>query len=182
MNNYEIDLEENYKSLRIHEMSVVFTDIDSIFKESNIQFSSLLHEMDLNVDFDFGKKYNKQLYTHTFLKVLCDYLKDQHINHMGYNVTFYSNTLTKDKFRNALLKKIKSTFKFNVFESIDDYTKIVEKLVSRDGELTPKLEIFFQKDNKPKSFQFIKKYMEKTGLKYMQDEYFQDIANKMTIL
>lgn len=179
MKNHEIIQEQNYKSIIFHDRYVVFTDIDSLFRETNIYFAKLLKDLFMDVSFDFTNKNNKTIYTHAFLNIVCEHIKNEKLN---YKLFFYSNNLTKDPFRNSLLKKIKTIFGFKILEGVMDFSEVIEKIQSEDAELIPKLEIFFNKVEKPKTFKHIKKYMEKTGLKAMNDVYFKDLSNKMMIL
>lgn len=174
MTNYVVILETNYKSIIFRDKGVIFTDIDSIFRETNIEFSRILQALNMSVSFDFSNKYNKTLYTHTFLKVILS-----HIEVSQNRLCFYSNKVSKDPFRNSLIKKLKSIFGFKIFEDVYEFSEIVSKL---EGCYMAELEIFFDKETKPKTFKHIKKYLEKTGLKMMNDVVFKDIANKMLIL
>jgi hypothetical protein len=178
MNHYEIKTEENYTKIIFHDERIVFTDIDTLFRETNIFFAKILKGMFIDVTFDFSKKYNRIIYTHTFLKTVCEHISSQVLN---YRLYFYSNSLTKDKFRNTLLKKLKSIFGFKILEDVMDFSEIIEKIKINDCELIPRLEIFFQKDTKPKTFKHIKRYLEKTGLKDM-GTHFTDVANKISLM
>jgi len=174
MTNYDVILETNYKSIIFHDKGVIFTDIDSIFRETNKEFSNILQCLNMNVSFDFSDKYHKTLYIHTFLKVILS-----HIEITQNKLCFYSNKVSKDPFRNSLIKKIKTIFGFKIFEDVHEFSEIVNRL---QGCYMAELEVFFDKETKPKTFQHIKKYLEKTGLKMMNDVVFKDIANKMLIL
>jgi hypothetical protein len=100
---------------------------------------------------------------------------------LNYKLYFYSNNLTKDKFRNVLLKKLKTIFGFRVLEDVMDFSEVVEKFEDNDCELIPRLEVFFQNNSRPKTFKHIKKFLEKEGLKNMGD-YFKEVSNKILIL
>jgi hypothetical protein len=178
MNRYEIKTEENYTKIIFHDDRIIFTDIDTLFRETNISFAKILKGMFINVTFDFSQKYNRIIYTHAFLKTVCGHISSQELN---YRLYFYSNTLTKDKFRNSLLKKMKSIFGFKVMEDVMDFSEVIEKIRRSDCELVPNLQVFFQRDTKPKTFKHIKKYLEKTGLKDM-GTHFSDVANKMSLM
>lgn len=178
MNHYEIKTEENYTKIIFHDERIIFTDIDTVFRETNIFFAKILRAMFIDVTFDFSKSYNKTIYSHAFLKIVCEHIISQESN---YRLCFYSNSLTKDKFRNSLLRKLKSIFGFKILEDVMDFSEVIEKIETNDAQLTPRLEIFFQKDTKPKSFKHIKKYLEKTGLKDM-GTHFSDVANKMSLM
>ena len=42
MNHYEISTEENYTKIIFHDDHVIFTDIDTLFRETNIFFAKTL--------------------------------------------------------------------------------------------------------------------------------------------
>lgn len=178
MNDYEITSEENYTKIIVHDDRIVFIDIDTLFRETNIFFAKILRGMFIDVTFDFSKKYNRIIYKHAFLQTVCDYISSQELN---YRLCFYSNNLTKDKFRNTLLRKLKTIFGFKIFEDVMDFSEIVEKFENNDCELIPKFQILFQKNTRPKTFKHIKKYLDKEGLKDM-GSYFQDVSNKLLIM
>jgi len=178
MNDYETITEENYTKLILHDDRIIFTDIDLIFKHTNIFFAQILKDMFIDATFDFSKKYNKVIYSHAFIKTVCDHIIRQDSN---YKLCFYSNFLTKDPFRNSLLRKLKSIFGFKIMEDVMDFSEVIERFERFDGEIIPKLKVFFEKDNTPKNFKHIKKYLEKTGLKDIKD-HFDQVANKMTLM
>jgi hypothetical protein len=178
MNHYQITKEENYTKIIFHDDRIVFADIDTLFRETNIYFTKILKGMFIDVTFDFSVKYNRTIYKHAFLKTVCEHISSQELN---YKLYFYSNNLTKDKFRNALLKKLKTIFGFRVLEDVMDFSEVVEKFEDNDCELIPRLEVFFQNNSRPKTFKHIKKFLEKEGLKNMGD-YFKEVSNKILIL
>jgi hypothetical protein len=178
MNHYEITKEENYTNIIFHDDRIIFLDIDTLFRKTNIFFAKILKGMFIDVTFDFSVKYNRTIYKHAFLKILCEDISSQELN---YRVYYYSNNLTKDKFRNSLIKKMKSIFGFKIFEDVLDFSEVVERFENNDCELIPKLEIFFENKNRPKTFKHIKKFLEKEGLKDMGN-HFQDVSNKLTII
>lgn len=178
MNHYEITKEENYTKIIFHDDRIVFTDIDTLFRETNIFFAKILKEMFINVTFDFSVKYNRTIYKHAFLKIICDYVQSQELN---YKLYFYSNNLTKDKFRNTLLRKLKTIFGFKILEDVMDFSEIVKKFEYNDCELIPRLEVFFQNNSRPKTFKHIKRYLENEGLKNMGD-YYKEVSNKLLVM
>ena len=179
MKHYEIKSEENYTKVIFHDSLIIFIDIDILFRETNINFAKSLQDMSMDISFDFNQRYNKNMYTHSFLQVICEHIKTQDNN---YKLCFYSNNLTKDKFRNILLKKLKTIFGFKVYEDIIDFSEIINKIQNRDCNLIPHLEVLFRRDNKPKTFKHIKKYMIKNGLNFLNDEFFEDVSNKIAIM
>ncbi len=178
MNHYEITTEENCKNIIFHDFRIVFTDIDTLFRETNIFFSKILKGMFIDVTFDFSVKYNRTIYKHAFLKIICNHVQSQELN---YKLYFYSNNLTKDKFRNTLLKKFKTIFGFKVLDDVMDFSEIIDKIEDNDCELIPRLEVFFQNNSRPKTFKHIKRYLENEGLKDMGD-YYKEVSNKLLVM
>lgn len=178
MNHYEITTEENYTKIIFHDDRIIFVDIDTLFRKTNIYFAKILKGLFMDVTFDFSVKYNRTIYKHAFLNMICEDISSQELN---YRLYFYSNNLTKDKFRNSLIKKMKTIFGFKVLEDVMDFSEVIEKFESNDCEFVPKLRIFLQKDTKPKTFKHIKRYLEKEGLKDMGN-FFKDVSSKLLIM
>ena len=176
MKNYEVIIDSICPRVIFHDKRLVFMDIDSLFKDTNVRFSQLLDEYNLPKTFDFTKQSNKRLYTHAFLLTVCEDVKKS-----PYILYFYSNLITKDKFRNTLLKKLKSVFGFNVMEDMMDFGEVVNSLIKNECNWVSKLEVFFDSQIKPKTFKHIRRYMENNGLRGM-DSYFQEVSNKMMIM
>ena len=151
-------------------------DVDEIFRETNENFAILLKNLGLTTTFDFSKRNNKKLYTHEFIRTFTEFLK--------YNINndfiFFSNTLTKDKFRNQLLNKIKKIFKIRIWEENYDLEYFEYLINIRDCNIISGLEIAFI-NRKPPSFRKISKYLEKEGLTFLNEKYFQEVVNKMII-
>lgn len=151
-------------------------DIDEVFKETNENFAILLENLGLTTTFDFSKRNNQKLYTHEFIKTFTEFLKYTRIDFV-----FFSNTLTKDKFRNQLLKKVRRIFKINMIEKNYDFEKLEYFLKIWNAEVISELEMAFENRQTP-SFRKISKYLEKEGLTFLNEQYFQEVTNKMTIL
>lgn len=151
-------------------------DIDEVFKETNDNFAILLENLGLTTTFDFSKRNNQKLYTHEFIKTFTEFLKYTRIDFV-----FFSNTLTKDKFRNQLLKKVRRIFKINIIEKNYDFEKLEYFLKIWNAEVISELEMAFESRQTP-SFRKISKYLEKEGLTFLNEQYFQEVTNKMTIL
>ena len=151
-------------------------DIDEVFKETNETFAMLLENLGLTATFDFSKRNNQKLYTHEFIKTFTEFLK-----YTQQDFVFFSNTLTKDKFRNQLLKKVRRIFKINMIEKNFDFEKLEYLLKILNAEMISELEMAFQNRKTP-SFRKISKYLEKEGLTFLNEQYFQEVLNKMTIL
>lgn len=151
-------------------------DIDNIFKDTNTNFAILLESLGLTTSFDFSKRNNKKLYTHEFIKTFTEFLK----NNANIDFVFFSNTLTKDKFRNQLLNKIRRIFKIRIIEKNFTFEHLDECFFLRKAEIISEFELAFQNVKSP-SFQKISKYLEKEGLTFLNEQYFQDVTNKMII-
>lgn len=174
--NYEINSFENICSIRFPDLQKELVDIDCLFRQTNCDFYDLLVEMGIDTDFDFKKAHNKKLYTHSFIKTVTDYFKNKEDDFRPY---FYSNLLTKDTFRNNLIKKIRRAFGFLVWEDIYEFEIIHEKL--EDCDVNTKLIGLFNTEKKIKSFKYVKRFLEKEGLTHLNEVYFKDLGNKIQI-
>lgn len=151
-------------------------DIDEIFRDTNENFAILLENLGLHATFDFSKRNNKKLYTHEFIRTFTEFLK----YNTQTNFIFFSNALTKDKFRNQLLNKLRRIFKIKIWEenySLEHFEYLIK---IRDCGVISGLEMAFENKNPP-SFRKIYKYLEKEGLTFLNEQYFQDVVNKMVI-
>ena len=155
-------------------------DIDMFFKTTNTSFAKLLDDLGLNSTFDFSSRDNKRLYTHEFIKNICDFVKNSKRS-IGKFI-FYSNILTKDPFRNSIIKKMKSIFGFQIWEEAGDFNDFVGKIDQNDGNTVPKLEVLFDNHKKPKNLKMVKRHLTKMGLSYLNDIYFEDVSNKISIV
>jgi hypothetical protein len=150
-------------------------DIDEVFKDTNENFSILLRNLGLTATFDFSKRNNKKLYTHEFIRTFTEFLK-----YTRQDFIFFSNTLTKDAFRNQLLSKIRRIFKINIIEKNFDMDHLEYLLRIYDAAIISEFESAFQNRKTP-SFRKISKYLEKEGLTFLNEQYFQEVVNKMII-
>lgn len=153
----------------------IIIDIDEVFKDANVNFAILLENLGLTTTFDFSKRNNKKLYTHEFIKTLTEFLK-----YIRQDFIFFSNTLTKDKFRNQILSKSRRIFKINIIEKNFDMDHLEYLLKIRNAEIISEFELAFQNRKTP-SFRKISKYLEKEGLTFLNEQYFQEVVNKMAI-
>ena len=153
----------------------IIIDIDEVFKDANVNFAILLENLGLTTTFDFSKRNNKKLYTHEFIKTLTEFLK-----YIRQDFIFFSNTLTKDKFRNQILSKSRRIFKINIIEKNFDMDHLEYLLGIRNAEIISEFESAFQNRKTP-SFRKISKYLEKEGLTFLNEQYFQEVVNKMAI-
>lgn len=151
-------------------------DIDRIFIQTNQQVSEYLINAGLPLTFDFSKKDDKTLYTHFFLSGICEFIKQGKCN----NSIFFSNQLTKDAFRNALITKIKKIFGFKIWESITEFAEF-ERLLEGGYTIKDQFEVYANSETKPKTFKHIKRYLVKDGFTALSDTYFQELSNKMIV-
>lgn len=161
---------------RISYQNKEIIDIDEVFKKTNENFYWLLEKMGLSQTFDFSKRNNKKLYTHEFIRTFTEFLK----NNKDRNFVFFSNALTKDTFRNQLLGKIRRIFKINIVEKNFDFEQLDIYIQFRKAEIISEFDSAFENRKQP-SFKKIKKYLEKEGLTFLNEQYFQEIVNKMIV-
>lgn len=155
-----------------------FIDIDEIFRDTNKNFAVLLKSMSLNVDFDFNKVHNKRLYTHEFIRTFMEYIKNRT---RSEKIIIFSNVLTKDVFRNRLVKKLKTIFGFIILESYEDMNVLYDNIIKRDCLTITAVDNILESARKCKSFKNIVNYFEKNGLSYLNDVYFKDFTNKLCL-
>jgi hypothetical protein len=153
-------------------------DIDEIFKQTNRNFAKLLDTLGIKVDFNFKKRDNVRLYTNEFIETFVEFIKNRN---RSEKLSIYSNILTKDDFRNRLVKKLKTMFGFNILETYDDMTVLYNRLEENECETVTLVENFLNKERKCKSFKHVKKYFEKHGYKFLNDTYFKDFTNKLCL-
>lgn len=158
--------------------NIYIYDIDQLFIKTNKMVSKYLINCGLPLTFDFSKKDNQKIFEHYFLTILCDFIME---NPHDCKMIFYSNTFTKDPFRNKIITKIKKIFGFKIYEGIWTHFDFLKVLKTRQVDIIDKFELFIQEESKPKSFKHITKYLDKEGFKALSSTYFKDIANKMTI-
>ena len=156
-------------------MNPKLIDIDIIFEKTNQNYHSLLAELGMPQTFDLSKRNNKRLYTHTFLKTFMDYLKE---NEPPFY--FYSDVDTKDKIRNTLVGKVKRIFKVPIWEDFGDLQDFEKRAQDNECSVVGLLEIFFA-DRKTPKFKRIKSLLEKEGLTFLNDVYFEDLSNKLCL-
>jgi hypothetical protein len=148
-------------------------DIDLVFKSTNDNYIDILKNYQLPISFDFSKRNTKKLYTHAFILTLSEFIKNA-----DNNFIFYSNTKTKDKFRTVILNKVKRIFSLKIWESDEDVFNFASKILRNDMDVVPSLEIFISKRRKI-NFQKAYKFLEKEGLIFLNEKYFNQIHNKM---
>lgn len=158
--------------------NIYIYDIDQLFIKTNKLVAKYLISCGLPLTFDFSKKDNQKIFEHYFLVNLCDFIME---NPHNCKMIFYSNTLTKDPFRNKVITKIKKIFGFKIYEGIWTHSEFLNLLKGRYSEVDDKFELFVQEESKPKTFKHIKKFLEKEGFKALNDTYFKDVANKMLV-
>jgi hypothetical protein len=153
-------------------------DIDDIFVQTNRNFAKLLTSLGIIIDFDFKKRDNVRLYTNEFIQTFVEFIKNRTRTE---KLSIYSNLLTKDAFRNRLVRKLKTMFGFNVLETHEDLTILFERLENKECAAVFMVESFLNLERKCKSFKYIKKYFEKHGFKFLNDVYFKDFTNKLCL-
>lgn len=158
--------------------NIYIYDIDEIFKLANKSVFSYLTTSGLPLTFDFSNKDNQKIFKHYFLTHLCEFIRE---NPHNCKMIFYSNTLTKDPFRNTVITKVKKIFGVKIWEGIWTQPEFRKVLKDNYANVNDAFELFIQEESKPKSFKHIKKYLQKEGLLSLDDTYFKDIANKMLI-
>jgi hypothetical protein len=154
---------------------VVFENLESIFKKTNIDFYNYISG--LGIDLDLSKKDQQKIYLHHFIIYLCNVLKAH-----NDKIIFYINTFSICDIQKKIIKKIKRMFGIRIWESPYTLDIFLDKLKNRDVVVTDCFELYLNTKSKPKSFRHIKKYLDKEGFTSLSDSYFQDIANKMAIL
>ena len=151
-------------------------DVDHIFLDTNKRFSKYLQNMGLSNSFDFSDGVNKKIYTQEFLLTFMELIGNRETSHTPY---FYSNSLTKDRFRNSLIKKLKSYFGFLIWEDVQELSEWVQKLEDGDCSVVTGFETFIQSERTHRRLKTIKKRLTKEGLKFMSETYFDDAVNKL---
>jgi len=164
-------------SVKFHSKKNEIIDIDSIFRQANVNYASLLERMGLPLRYDFSKRNDKKLYTHEFIKTFMDFLQTRN----DYTPFFFSNQYTKDKTRNILINKLRRIFGIRVWEDTQTLSELFDKLENLDCDVVTGLEMFFDKVPK-KDFRKIRKYLEKEGLINLNEVYFDNLKNKMGVM
>ena len=159
--------------------NVVIEDIDNTFKLTNKSISLYCKQVGLPLTFDFRDKNNRAIYKNYFILHICEFIKQYSCNR---RTIFYNNLTSKDPFRQKLVEKIRRIFGIKVFHGTWDYSTFCDLLKTSDTFLTEQMDILINCDCKPKNFKHIKKYLEKEGLYHLNDIYFQELANMMTIV
>ena len=175
MNIENIESESMVVSVLFHDTKKELIDIDHLFRITNRSFAKIIGELNLPLTFDFSKTDNKKIYMHAFILALSEFLRERERDYTPY---FYSNTLTKDSFRNGIIKRIKSLFGFLIWEDVKELKDFSELVKENDCNCYA-FSIFLQSFKKAKSFKQMKKYAEKQGLTFLGDVYLQDLSNKM---
>lgn len=152
-------------------------DLGPYFKSTNKEFYEYCNSFGLEID--LSKKDQKKIYTHFFIKKLCE-----RIQYYSFKIIFYVDDFSLCQLHRQIIKKIKRIFGFKIWIGYIPCREFATKLSSkhRDVEVYDKFQLFLNEENKPKSFRHIKKYLEKEGMTNLSDSYFRDITNKMIIL
>lgn len=160
--------------------NILLYNIDNIIKQSNKDLGNFLLAYGQEITFDFKNKNNKQLYTHYFIKNLCNELKE--LSNYSKKLIYYNNILSKDEFRNKLIQKINKIFGIKIYNGYWELNEFIKMLDNKDSKIIDNFELFITNNEKPKTLKHIKKFLLKEGLTELNDSYFKDIVNKITLL
>lgn len=154
---------------------ITFHDLIPLFQKVNIKFYENISS--IGCELNLKNKDQQKIYTHYFLKEVCELIKI-----CNETPIFYINEFSICDIHKKIIKKIKTIFGIKVWMTPLPFSTFIVKLKERNVEWVDTFELFLQKESKPKSFRHIKKYLEKEGMINLSDSYFQDIANKMAIM
>lgn len=170
---------------KIHDLSIIglkfldykkeLIDLNQIFQKTNKSYIQYTESRNIDSIFDFKNKFSKDLYTHFFFTEFMEFLGSDRDDYTPY---FYSNTESKDKFRNSLVRKIRTIFGFDILETQMDLDLFYEKIESGDCSAITTIEGFLHSPKKRKRLKTVKKSLEREGLKFLHDVYFEEIKNK----
>jgi hypothetical protein len=170
-------IQEPISSARFHNYHKELVDLDFLFKDANKFFARYFLDLGTTPTFEFKENHNKKLYTNEFIRVVCDWVKSRDCN---YTLYFYWN-IREDPFRNKLVKKLKNTFGFRIWEGPETLDEFIQKIQDKDCSTMTGLEVFFGQEKSTKTFKQIKKHLEKTGMSYLNNQYFEELNNKMIL-
>lgn len=158
--------------------SCVILDIDPIFIETNKNFIKMFEILYLSVDFNFKDKNNKKIYKHCFIETMMEKFS----NYNSYNkIIIHSNILTKDDFRQSLVKKLKTIFGLQLIETSFDFKDVVNLYQNSDSRIKPLIDISIQTQNEMKSLKKVKKFFEKNDLIHLNETYFNNPSKKLKL-
>lgn len=171
-------IQEPISSARFHNYQKELVDLGFLFKDANKFFGRYFLDLGITPTFDFKLNHNKKLYTNEFIRVVCDWIKSRECT---YTLYFYWTTSKEDEFRNKLVKKLRTMFGFKIWEGPDTLDEFIAKIEANDCSTMTGLEVFLNQEKSLKGFKHIKKHLEKTGMTYLKDQYFEDLSNKMIL-
>lgn len=171
-------IQEPVCSARFHTYHKEIVDLDFLFKDADKFFARYFLNLGVSPTFDFTSNHNKKLYTNEFIRVICDWIKSRECS---YTLYFYWNTSRNDEFRNTLVKKLKTGFGFRIWEGPETLEEFITKVEHNDCSSMTGLEVFFGQDKSLKCFKHIKKHLEKTGMTFLKDTYFEELNNKLIL-
>jgi hypothetical protein len=154
---------------------VVFHDLNDVFVKTNMDFYNHIHDLGMNLN--FHNKDQQKIYLHYFIVYLCNCLKAS-----NDRIIFHTNTFQMCDIHYKMMKKVTRIFGIRIWESPYSLSTIIVKLHNRDVEVVDRFEIWLNTETKQKTFKHIKKYLDKEGFTGLSDSYFQDIANKMSVM
>lgn len=157
----------------------VIGNLQDTFVLTNKMVGNYCQQSGIPLSFNFNNKNNKALYKNYFIYNICELIK----NYSNKQKTIFYNDITAiDPFRQKLVNKMRQILGIKVFSGTWNYSDFCTLLKTNDTFCTEQLDILIECDCKPKSFKHIKKYLEKEGLIYLNDSYFEELSNMMTIL
>lgn len=171
-------IQEPVSSARFHNYRKELVDLDFLFKDANKFFARYFLDLGVIPTFDFTQNHNKKLYTNELIRTICDWIKERECT---YTLYFYWNTSRDDAFRNSLVKKLRTTFGFKIWESPETLEEFIVKVENNDCSTMTGLEVFFNQEKSLKGFKNIKKHLEKTGMSYLKDQYFEELSHKIIL-
>lgn len=134
--------------------------------------------MGLTPSFNFTKLYDKRIYTHEFVFAFCEWIKGQPLD---YSISFFWDTDMDDKFRTKLVQKVSDIFGFKIWVQSGNIDKLIEEILDEETSTLTSLEIFLNIEKKTPNFKKIRKSLDKMGLTYLTDVYFEELTNKALI-
>lgn len=174
--NLEIIEEAITTTIRFPDLGKDLIDIDVIFRRTNFNYCNLMSSLGLPLSFDFSKRNNKRLYTHEFLKTFMEFLKER----QDFKPYFFSDIRNKDKHTRSLIKKLGRIFGTHVWPESKTLSEFALYIKESHCGVISHLELFFSHE-KRLNFQKIRKNLEKEGLTFLNEVYFEDFSNKLTL-
>lgn len=171
-------IQEPISSARFHNHHKELVDLDFLFRDTDKFFARYFLNLGVTPTFDFRDRVNKKLYTNEFIKVICEWIKNRECE---YTLYFFYDDSQQDKFRQSLVKKVKTIFGFKIWIENGTLEQFIQKIEDNDCSSLTGLEVFFDEEKTIKNFKHIRNHLEKNGLTYLNDVYFEELSNKMLL-